>query len=252
MTITMWRCALALYPTDRDTLLERIRENGLRRRMRRRRALVTGTIVVVVLVAVPVVSLSGSDDRQPVIAASESASVGSSTASTSDSTPTTAGEAASTDGTTTSTTSTALVCRNSNDPACGPFSFDPSPHNQPITGSLSLDGEARAGQPVGLTVFASDPDSDPHLCFDGQATVDQPSFELPGRCVFAQCATAYEGYGPHDPPPPQGGGDATQSVTLTFPQPGSYVLRAPLVSRSGCDSPYDSTTEVQLAVTVST
>jgi hypothetical protein len=253
MTIMMWRSALPSNPTDRDTLLARIREGGLRRRARRRRALLAGGVAAGVLIVVPVLVLTGSDDRQPVVTADSSESTTTST-STTESTSTTVTEEPSTEASTTepSTTATTLVCRNSDNPACGDFYWDPPINNQPITGALSLaESTPQAGQPVTLSVSASDPDSNPQLCFDDQETVDQLAFDLPTHCVYPACAIGYSGYGPHDPPAPQGGGDATQTVTLTFSQPGSYTVTAHLGSRSGtCGSLYDSSIELQISVTV--
>ena len=59
------------------------------------------------------------------------------------------------------TTSTVLVCRNSTNPACGPFRWDPPPPaNQPITGHVTLSpANPRPGETVTFHLVADDPDA---------------------------------------------------------------------------------------------
>ena len=65
------------------------------------------------------------------------------------------------DATTTSEATTSPVCRNSADPACGPFRWDPAPGpNSPIEISITYNPTApRIGQGVTVTVHARDADA---------------------------------------------------------------------------------------------
>src|SRR3712207_6243843 len=60
----------------------------------------------------------------------------------------------------TTTTTAARVCRNSTDPACGQFFWDPAPTgNQPLNVQITTSPpNPRAGQEVAFTVSLHDPD----------------------------------------------------------------------------------------------
>lgn len=65
------------------------------------------------------------------------------------------------DATTASEAATSPVCRNSTDPACGPFRWDPAPGpNAPLEISITYSPSApRIGQEVTVTVHARDADA---------------------------------------------------------------------------------------------
>ena len=114
-------------------------------------------------------------------------------------------------------TTTSLPCRNSKDPRCGPFRWDPNPGaNSPITVSASV---SQDGQTVTFTLHVVDPDASPIIVGDG--TCNPPDFGDVGksRCT-PSCAAP--GYGPWTPPARQRG-DRTVVYTHTYPSSGSYT-----------------------------
>ena len=99
-----------------------------------------------------------------------------------------------------STTSTSLVCRNSTDPACGPFRWDPPPGpNQPMTVAVSVSPAApRAGETVSFRVTVDDPDGADLV--GGGGSVDYgDGTPVPGFSGHVDCVGSY---GPWTPPGP--------------------------------------------------
>jgi hypothetical protein len=148
---------------------------------------------------------------------------------------------------TTMTTSTP-TCRNSTDPSCGPFRWDPDPGpNQPATGQLT---STQTGPDHKLTfhVVANDPDATPvEICDisfgDGSNTVCDPRPAVdPSYCP--------KQYGPWTPPASkQGALDATDEHT--YPQAGTYDVSFGVRSAmNDCDNPYASTVTLTATVIV--
>jgi len=104
--------------------------------------------------------------------------------------------------TTGSSTTTTLVCRNSLDPACGPFRWDPQPTpSQPLTVTVTVSPAApRAGDTVSFRVVVDDPDGGTLLDHPDNANVygdGIPSTDVLGHidCIGPQA-------GPWTPPDP--------------------------------------------------
>ena len=144
----------------------------------------------------------------------------------------------STRATTTAAPPTTRSCRNSDDPACGTFRWDPAPGpNQPLVASFSkAPATAVAGQPVTFEVTWSDGDAG--LTFD--------RFSFDGTGLASACSLPPR-HGPWSPPAvvPSSG---TLPYTQTF-APGTYTIRVEL-GTAGCDSPYGSETAITTTLTV--
>lgn len=92
------------------------------------------------------------------------------------------------------------MCRDSLDPACGPFRWDPQPDNGPLTVKVTvLTPHPTAGEPVQLKVVIADPDARVDTeCFTTQSFGDDtPS----GSCIadYPGCPEPKR-YGPWTPP----------------------------------------------------
>lgn len=121
----------------------------------------------------------------------------------------------------TTTTTAPPVCRNSTDPRCGDFRWDPLPNNQPLTVNVSFSPAApKAGDSVTFTVEVSDPD---HAVTSNCAVVEYGDgySEPPAPCPVPTCGPAH---GPWDPPAAQPG---TQRFTYShiYAAAGSYTAR---------------------------
>lgn len=163
-------------PTRPDEeVLAAVRQRGQRLRRRRQVALTSAAIAVVALVAVPVLAEGGS---QTEVIAGRGATSEEPTTTTEPDTTATTGEpaedptAASSDDPNPgdgdkqpepTTTTAVLVCRNSSDPRCGDFYYDPEPDpNQPLTITVTVEPAVPvAGQEVVFTVEVEDPDAEP-------------------------------------------------------------------------------------------
>jgi hypothetical protein len=161
------------------------------------------------------------------------------------------------------TTTTSLVCRNSTDPRCGPFRWDPDPGpNQPMTVSVRFTpSHPHVGEPVTFFVTADDPDGgwywgvsqdfgDPK----GAVAIDGSSFDPENQPNY--CADAK--YGPWTPPPKQRqtstlGNPPERGVSHTYAAPGTYTVRFAFRTDStacGLHEPYGSFGEESLQVVV--
>jgi hypothetical protein len=131
-------------------------------------------------------------------------------------------------------------CRDSVDPACGPFTWDPAPVVPQAELRFLLPSEpARVGVPYELVVELTDPGTMPSFnCASGVAVDPTPSSQYPiitlAGCVYEplECPTRY---GPWTPPAPRGGSVRT-SVTITFDEPGSYGVAASARRPLLCDN----------------
>jgi hypothetical protein len=131
---------------------------------------------------------------------------------------------------------TALVCRNSTDPRCGPFRWDPDPGpNAPVTVQITFSPEhPRVGEEVTFTITISDPDAaeirnSTGLCLD----------EPYSACASSMRFTPCDRYGPWDPPPRKPG-SWTWTSDHTFQQSGTFRASYLVVTGSnGCSGALD-------------
>jgi hypothetical protein len=203
-----------------------------RGRAQRHRRLGAVFLAVAVVVAMPIVAVAlnstsdGHNQRIATFAPSTTgeADIASRTSTTPPSEVTSTAPLLSTTSTQQSatTTATSLVCRNSTDPQCGPLVYDPPITNQPATlTATTTPATPTAGEVVTFTVHTADPDSfiDPGM-FCGQVSFGD------GNDTGCQVACAANGpqYGPWAPPPPTAG-DATFTMTHTYPRAGTYTAR---------------------------
>jgi inhibitor of cysteine peptidase len=141
--------------------------------------------------------------------------------------------------TSTSTTSTtiddrhAVECRNSTNPQCGPFRWEPQPlPNRPMRVDVQVaPSHPRPGDVVTFTVVASDADAPGQgIGLVSQDFGDGHKQALvidPGPCDW---------FGPWTPPAPQAG-QRIATYTHTYPSAGSFVARFTANSGSPDGSP---------------
>jgi hypothetical protein len=136
--------------------------------------------------------------------------------------PTTAG---------TSPPTTTLQCRNSTDPRCGSFRWDPSPTNQPLAIDISVSSNPQVGQDVTFTVTVSDNDHGIGQC----ARLDHGDGTSQGGCPEPPCP---DRYGPWDPPAP--GIPSTRIFTFThrYANAGPFIATVLVDNRTDCWDPF--------------
>lgn len=147
------------------------------------------------------------------------------------------------------TTTSTTTCRNSRDPACGPFRYDPVPVDQPMELAVRVSPDrARAGEEVAFAVRVRD---------DGPASADNcinmASFgeenESVGFCTAA-CAPQEPQYGTWDPPEPENT-SFEETFRHTYDEPGSYTATFSYNVGADCSfSPYRSEGSVSVTVEV--
>ena len=141
------------------------------------------------------------------------------------------------------TPTTTLPCRNSTDPRCGPFRWDPPPApNQPLVVDADLAAEGREAI---FTVNVSDPD---HPVGDNCADVDYgDGTREPIPCAPAPCPALF---GPWTPPAPQGG-QLQRTYRHSYSEPGQYTARFTFRNdRDRCPDPYGGTGSDTITITV--
>ena len=115
------------------------------------------------------------------------------------------------------TVTTASPCRNSTDPACGPFRFDPQPGpDRPMTVEVGAEPPSPApGQPMVFHVVLRDPDGVSH----GASQYGFGDSGI-GDASSADCKR----FGPWDPPAPDPA-HAIEDLDVghTYLQPGTYT-----------------------------
>ena len=136
------------------------------------------------------------------------------------------------------TPTTQPVCRNSVNPACGEYRWDPPPApNQALELSFnSVPANPKAGQALTFAVTWSD---DAPFWYD--------HFSTHGTGQFVACSPPYR-FGPWTPPAQVPSGE-TKQYSATFPSPGEYTV-AVTVRTGDCDSPYSNEKTVSVPVTV--
>ena len=149
--------------------------------------------------------------------------------------------------------SAAPFCRNSYNPSCGPFRWDPAPaQNQPRQVSLSGPATVRVGDQVTVHAVVTDPD-------------DSQAFKCPtttydfkdGPSVSNHCDPppgpdpCPKRYGPWTPPTAAAGG-GEEDVAHTFSTPGTYMVQFTydLGYEDACYNPYADGASGTLTITV--
>lgn len=143
----------------------------------------------------------------------------------------------------------AKPCRNSYDPACGPFRWDPDPGpNAPLTVTVTPPSQqVKAGQEVNFHIVAHDPDAKIDRCYAFDFGDGQKGSTCPPP---AACPTPY---GPWSPPAKV---DDTYEFdvkhTYATAQAQPYVASFVLQSHSFCNpDPYGGSGQAPAHVTVS-
>ena len=159
-------------------------------------------------------------------------STSSAVRSTAGTTPTTIRAATSPTSRPPAATSTTGPCRNSIEPACGPFRWDPPvPPNQPITAELSyLPTAPKAGETVTFYVTVDDPDGNMLLDRDGMANNYGDKAPERGPTAIVDCV---ERYGPWTPDPPNPV-HADLTFRHVYAAPGTYTVSFPFESVGDC------------------
>jgi hypothetical protein len=147
---------------------------------------------------------------------------------------------------------TTAACRNSTDPACGEFSWDPQPGPYEVeVYAASTPIAATVGEPVTFAVEYVDPAGP-----DAQGAclnwwVSDPAVVNTSSCevIATSCART----GPHDPPQPSSERILLER-TITFETPGEHEVRIEgnigTHLADGCESPYRNTFTRTFTITV--
>jgi hypothetical protein len=144
---------------------------------------------------------------------------------------------------------TATQCRNSHDPACGPFRWDPEPSNEPMNVQVTvLTPKPRVGQTVEFHVVATDDGRIDPDCVGAVFGDDTPV------CVGsnAMCPTGPGAYGPWTPP--EKPNDRFEKVfSHVYDKPGTFAVSFIVRGYEGCQSPrspYRNTGQADTSITV--
>lgn len=152
------------------------------------------------------------------------------------------------------TTSTTLTCRDSQDPACGDFRWDPDPGpNAPLVIQVTATPRANDPRTIDFAVVYTDADAGPVNCRfvkyseEGEGSGGYNVEGGTAACPLALCARAY---GPWTPPAPQPG-QSQATVTRTYAAAGAYTVKFTANTASpSCNHPYASSAEKIVTVTV--
>lgn len=150
------------------------------------------------------------------------------------------------------------VCRDSFDPRCGAFRWEPPPPaNRGLSVSLAVSDTApAAGTAVSFTVDLGDADAAPQCASASIGGRRVPLTDASGQpvrsCVVRVCAQGPVRYGPWTPPAPSGG---SRRVFGTFVAQGRGAQDLAVVASSGSGGacpydPYGSTAGRSATITV--
>lgn len=188
-----------------------------------------GVAALLVLALIGVYAVSKSDraeeaSREVTATATTASTLRTTTTTTTSTTSTSTGigvdsETVSTAPRATTPPTARVGCRNSNDPACGAFSWDPQPPpDQPLTINVRFAPDPpRAGEEVAFDIEYLDPDA-PELACSVIAFGDDAA---PTHCDLAPRPCGR--YGPWTPPAPRAL-DTRRSEVHVYQQPGTYEL----------------------------
>lgn len=141
------------------------------------------------------------------------------------------------------------TCRNSRDPACGPFYFDPTPANEPMTVDVTFSPEnPEPGEEVTFTIrVRDDGPASPRSCMNLQTYGEDGA--IVGPVCSASCAPSEPKYGPWDPPPPENA-NFEETFRYTYTEPGTYTATFFYRGTDCSFSPYRSSGEASVTVAV--
>lgn len=151
------------------------------------------------------------------------------------------------------TTTTTVLCRNSTDPSCGPFSWDPAPGPYEVeVYAVSTPIAAAVGEPVRFAVEYVDPAG-----IDAQGACLNWYVSDPGVVNTSSCEVINPSCprtGPHDPPAPVADRILLER-SITFETPGEHEVRIGgnigTHLADGCESPYRNTFTRTFTIVVS-
>ncbi|HZQ28671.1 MAG TPA: hypothetical protein VFA94_13325, partial [Acidimicrobiales bacterium] len=143
------------------------------------------------------------------------------------------------------TTTTALMCRNSYDPKCGQFHWDPAPAPAaPASLTVTFSpANPKAGDTVTFTVHHHDPDTNVVAC----GTEDYGDQSVGCAADYPACQTRY---GPWDPPAKKPD-DGTNTISHTYKAAGTYTVRIEYPAGPGCYDPYAGKVSGSVTITIS-
>src|SRR5438067_7268354 len=214
-------------PEDREAVIRRAQS------IKRHRQIAAGVAAsaLVVLVAVPALALTGGDGGHRKV---NTIGAPTTSAETVPETVVVPETTTTTEPTTTtmrpSTTTTALVCRNSFNPKCGPFRWDPQPVNQPMTATVTYSPQnPKTGETVTFHLTAADPDADvsapdPASC-GSSFSANSPNWgdrSIREPCGHGDVVCDASPTGPWTPPAPKPG-QIAQDYTHVYEDPGTFV-----------------------------
>lgn len=240
------------------------------RRAQRRHAVLAGLAISMLLALLLLIVRPGSDPPDavdtvgttaPTTAAPPSSSAASSTTSSPTTLPATTAPATTVESSPppppvsvvpTAPPTTTITCRNSFEPSCGTFYYDPpvsSPNTPAAVEFIDHNTTAFVGEPYVLTVHVSDPDTPFRAgnCInyiDWGPSSDPICANDPVDCMSAP-------HGPWDPPAPEPS-DFFEEFTHTYTQPGAYEVIVRYSGRYSCHSPYAEVAEARFTLTVMT
>lgn len=152
---------------------------------------------------------------------------------------------ANTVGTTPGTTTTTRPCRNSTDPACGQFTWDPAATNQPLSiGQPEISpATPQPNTEVTFRITVTDPDHVIGTC----AYIDFGDLSSQGSCPDPPCPARY---GAWDLPAHGGPGSFTFVFTHTYKSAAPYIATFLVDDRSDCWDPYGDRRTKPIAIVV--
>lgn len=261
---TAFASALTRVLLDDETpstdLFALAQERAVHRRSSRRRGMIAIAVAAAVAAVAVITTIDLDDGRDPVDTFESRESPPSTPEPTVAGIVVTRPPTATTipDPTTTTTeaptTTSVLVCRNSTNPACGPFRWEPAPGaNAPIRFDLSgVPSTATVGKPVTFRVRVTDADGGDLNCanlFPG-GPVEEPI--LGGGCQFFNPSDSCGRFGAWDLKPDAMA--ATSTFTFTYTAPGTYHVQVQATSIGtdpACTGTYgatDATARIQITV----
>lgn len=146
---------------------------------------------------------------------------------------------------------TTAPCRNSYDPACGAFSWDPPPDaNQPISGGVDGPQTAKAGEKVTFTLNGTDPDAAPLQLCNVDFGDGSPAQHCDPRPLIDPSSCPKQ-YGPWTPPAKKEGILKDAPSEHTFDKTGTYQVSFDIRSAmQECNNPYASTAVAHTTIVV--